>query len=63
MKRIGAGSSCFNRHHCTEKAENYLEYLGKHDVLTKLYNRSFFTEELNRLERSILRPVSCIFWI
>ncbi|WP_151833057.1 sensor domain-containing diguanylate cyclase [Acinetobacter ursingii] len=44
-----------------KKAENYLEYLGKHDVLTKLYNRSFFTEELNRLERSILRPVSCIF--
>ena len=30
-------------------------------MLTKLYNRSFFTEELNRLERSILRPVSCIF--
>lgn len=44
-----------------KKAENYLEYLGKHDVLTKLHNRSFFTEELNRLERSIVRPVSCIF--
>ena len=44
-----------------KKAENYLEYLGKHDVLTKLYNRSFFTEEINRLERNILRPVSCIF--
>ncbi|TCM67780.1 diguanylate cyclase (GGDEF)-like protein [Acinetobacter calcoaceticus] len=44
-----------------KKAENYLEYLGKHDVLTKLFNRSFFTEELNRLERSILRPVSAIF--
>ena len=44
-----------------KKAENYLEYLGKHDVLTKLYNRSFYTEEMNRLERSPLRPVSCIF--
>ena len=44
-----------------KKAESYLEYLGKHDVLTKLYNRSFFTEELNRLERSVVRPVSAIF--
>ena len=44
-----------------KKAENYLEYLGKHDVLTKLYNRSFYTEEINRLERSFARPVSCIY--
>lgn len=44
-----------------KKAENYLEYLGKHDVLTKLYNRSFYTEEINRLERSFIHPVSCIF--
>lgn len=44
-----------------KKAENYLEYLGSHDVLTKLSNRSFFTEELNRLERSLVRPVSAIF--
>ena len=44
-----------------KKAENYLEYLGKHDVLTKLYNRSFYTNEINRLQRNMLRPVSCIF--
>lgn len=44
-----------------KKAENYLEYLGKHDVLTKLYNRTFYTEEINRLERSLQRPISCIF--
>lgn len=44
-----------------KKAESYLEYLGKHDVLTKLYNRSFYTEELHRLERAIIRPVSAIF--
>ncbi len=44
-----------------KKAENYLEYLGKHDVLTKLCNRSFYMAELNRLERNILRPISCIF--
>jgi diguanylate cyclase (GGDEF)-like protein len=35
-----------------KKAEAYLEYLGKHDVLTKLYNRSFYVDELNRLERT-----------
>ena len=44
-----------------KKAENYLEYLGKDDVLTKLYNRAFYTTEINRLERNMLRPVSCIF--
>lgn len=43
-----------------KKAEAYLEYLGKHDVLTKLYNRAFYGEELNRLERKSLRPVSAI---
>ena len=43
-----------------KKAEAYLEYLGKHDVLTKLYNRAFYAEEINRLERSQLRPVSVV---
>jgi diguanylate cyclase (GGDEF)-like protein len=43
-----------------KKAEAYLEYLGKHDVLTKLYNRAFYAEEINRLERKSLRPVSVI---
>ncbi|MCY0094119.1 sensor domain-containing diguanylate cyclase [Hoeflea ulvae] len=43
-----------------KKAEAYLEYLGKHDVLTKLHNRAFYTDELNRLERKPLRPVSAI---
>lgn len=44
-----------------KKAESYLEYLGKHDVLTQTFNRSFFTSEVNRIERNKLRPVSCIF--
>lgn len=44
-----------------KKAEAYLEYLGKHDVLTKLLNRSFYTEEIHRLNRSLLRPISCIY--
>lgn len=30
-----------------KKAEAYLEYLGKHDVLTRRYNRSFHVGELN----------------
>ncbi len=45
-----------------KKAEAYLEYLGKHDVLTKLYNRAFYAEEVNRLERKSLRPVSAIMF-
>ncbi|HTH76233.1 MAG TPA: sensor domain-containing diguanylate cyclase [Trinickia sp.] len=43
-----------------KKAEAYLEYLGKHDVLTKLKNRSFYVDELNRLERKGPFPVSAI---
>jgi diguanylate cyclase (GGDEF)-like protein len=43
-----------------KKAEAYLEYLGKHDVLTKLHNRAFYIDELNRLERKPLRPVSAL---
>ena len=41
-----------------KKAEAYLEYLGKHDVLTQLRNRTFYTEELNRLQRKGPWPVS-----
>jgi diguanylate cyclase (GGDEF)-like protein len=43
-----------------KKAEAYLEYLGRHDPLTKLYNRAFYVEELNRLERKGPRPVTII---
>jgi diguanylate cyclase (GGDEF)-like protein len=43
-----------------KKAEAYLEYLGKHDVLTKLYNRSFYVDEMNRLERKGPTPVTVI---
>lgn len=38
-----------------------MEYLGKHDVLTKLYNRAFFHEELKRLARQKIFPVSMIY--
>ncbi|MBA8902069.1 sensor domain-containing diguanylate cyclase [Phyllobacterium sp. P30BS-XVII] len=43
-----------------KKAEAYLEYLGKHDVLTRLHNRAFYVDELNRLERREFFPVSII---
>lgn len=41
-----------------KKAEAYLEYLGKHDVLTRLRNRAFYSEELNRLSRRGPWPLS-----
>ena len=44
-----------------KKAESYLEYLGTHDVLTKLKNRAFYTDEVNRLQRQPIRPVSAIY--
>lgn len=34
-----------------KKAEAYLEYLGKHDALTRLRNRAFYVDELNRISR------------
>jgi len=37
-----------------------LKYLGTHDVLTGLYNRAYFEEEICRIERSRLFPVSII---
>ncbi|RYZ12787.1 MAG: diguanylate cyclase [Comamonadaceae bacterium] len=43
-----------------KKAEAYLEYLGKHDVLTQLRNRTFYSEELNRLSRKGPWPVSVL---
>jgi diguanylate cyclase (GGDEF)-like protein len=43
-----------------KKAEAYLEYLGTHDVLTRTLNRSFFVDELNRLERKGPKPVTVI---
>jgi diguanylate cyclase (GGDEF)-like protein len=39
-------------------AEEYLKYLGTHDVMTKTYNRGYFEEELARLKDSRRYPVS-----
>jgi diguanylate cyclase (GGDEF)-like protein len=43
-----------------KKAEAYLEYLGKHDVLTQLRNRSYFEDDLTRLERNGPYPVTIV---
>ncbi|QUS41203.1 GGDEF domain-containing protein [Tardiphaga alba] len=43
-----------------KKAEAYLEFLGTHDVLTRAYNRAFFADELNRLERRGQQTVTVI---
>jgi len=43
-----------------KKAETYLEYLGTHDVLTRTLNRSFYVDELNRLERKGPLPVTIV---
>ncbi len=43
-----------------KKAEDYLKYLGTHDVLTGLYNRAYFEEEMARLGRSRRFPISII---
>jgi diguanylate cyclase (GGDEF)-like protein len=43
-----------------KKAEAYLEYLGKHDVLTQLRNRAYFEDELHRLERKGPWPVTVV---
>ena len=43
-----------------KKAEEYLRYLGTHDVMTGLYNRAFFDETLHRLENDRRDPISVI---
>jgi diguanylate cyclase (GGDEF)-like protein len=39
-------------------AEERLRYLSNHDPLTDLYNRGYFTEEMERIERGRRFPVS-----
>lgn len=43
-----------------KKAEEYLRYLGTHDVMTGLYNRAYFEETLQHLETDRKDPVSFI---
>ncbi len=43
-----------------KKAEEYLRYLGTHDVMTGVYNRAYFEEMLQRLENQRKEPISVI---
>ena len=43
-----------------KKAEEYLRYLGTHDVMTGLYNRAYFEEALAELEAERHDPISFI---
>ena len=43
-----------------KKAEAYLEFLGKHDALTKLRNRAFYDDEIARLNRRGPFPVGVL---
>lgn len=43
-----------------KKAEEYLRYLGTHDVMTGLYNRASFEETLRKFESSSQTPISFI---
>lgn len=43
-----------------KRTEEELRYLGTHDALTGLYNRTFFEAEMSRLEKSRLYPVSIV---
>ncbi len=40
--------------------EERLTYISLHDIMTSLYNRAFFDEELARFEKSCLRPISIL---
>ncbi|KAF0197530.1 MAG: diguanylate cyclase and metal dependent phosphohydrolase [Bacillota bacterium] len=51
------------RKHSEERqrqVEDHLRYVGLHDQLTGLYNRSFFAAEIERLEGSSQYPISII---
>lgn len=43
-----------------KQTEDKLKQLSTHDILTGLYNRGFFEEEMERIERGRLFPVSVV---
>jgi len=43
-----------------KQAEKRMAYISLHDMMTGLYNRVFFDEELSRLEKSRIRPVTIL---
>jgi diguanylate cyclase (GGDEF)-like protein len=43
-----------------KKAEDYLRYLGTHDVMTSLYNRGFFEDAMKKVGDAGIQPISII---
>lgn len=43
-----------------KKAEEYLQYLGTHDVMTGLFNRAYFEDTIQKLETNRTDPISII---
>ncbi len=43
-----------------KRRENHILYLSYHDVLTRLYNRTFFDEECLRLDKKRVLPVTVV---
>ncbi|HSN23591.1 MAG TPA: GGDEF domain-containing protein, partial [Methylomicrobium sp.] len=43
-----------------KKAEDYLRYLGTHDVMTGVYSRAYFEEAIQKLEMKCENPISFI---
>ena len=58
--RIIAGIKVIRNIGDRKQTEEQLRYLSNHDVLTGLYNRTFFEENLNRLERGKRYPISIV---
>lgn len=44
-----------------KKLENHLNFMSKYDQLTELHNRTFFMEEVERLQSSEITALSCIY--
>ncbi|MBL8090205.1 MAG: diguanylate cyclase [Anaerolineales bacterium] len=43
-----------------KKAEEYLRYLGTHDVMTGLHNRAYFEETILKIEANRVEPTSIV---
>jgi diguanylate cyclase (GGDEF)-like protein len=41
--------------------ENHLKYISTHDQLTQLFNRSFFNDEIKRMNDAAAYPIACIY--
>lgn len=41
--------------------EDHLHYLSQYDQLTQLHNRTFFNEEIQRLQQQQIYPIACIY--